>query len=298
MVRQIGHALTAWLLRIGLGRAVLVIAAFSVLSSVLITGVGIHLTLPDILLEEWIYFAILTPALISPVVGLVIMSLAYRLAEAQQVLARLAQTDPLTGIGNRRHFMESAASMPRAGLARRNGSRPAHARHRPLQATQRSSRSRCGGSRPDRGRAVLQPSPFKHTHFGKVGRRRVLHPDARCVDNRGLRDSGSPPHGHRCHAHRGCAERGIGQHRHCGHRQQYRRSGCVAQGRRPPSLPGQGCRSGPDQLRNGTQRIAIVRRRRALGGPTGHVRRGRGMPASRRASTEAAWRSRAAGPRA
>jgi diguanylate cyclase (GGDEF)-like protein len=110
MVRQIGHALTAWLLHIGLAWAVLVIAVFSVLSSVLITGAGIHLTQPDISLEEWIYFAIITPAAISPVVGIVIMSLAYRLAQAQKVLARLAQTDPLTGIGNRRHFMESAAS--------------------------------------------------------------------------------------------------------------------------------------------------------------------------------------------
>jgi len=109
-VRQIGHALTAWLLHIGLARAVLVIAAFSVLSSVLITGLCIHLTMPDTLLEEWIYFAILTPASISPVVGAVIMSLAYRLAQAQKVLARLAHTDPLTGVGNRRHFMESAAS--------------------------------------------------------------------------------------------------------------------------------------------------------------------------------------------
>ena len=83
MITQIGRAVTAWLLHIGLARAVLVIVAFSVLFSVLITGVGIHLTLPDIHLEEWIYFAILTPALISPVVGIVIMSLAYRLAEAQ-----------------------------------------------------------------------------------------------------------------------------------------------------------------------------------------------------------------------
>lgn len=123
MIRQIGRAVTAWLLRIGLARAVLVIAAFSVLSSVLITGVGIHLTLPDILLEEWIYFAILTPALISPVVGIVIMSLAYRLAEAQEVLARLANTDPLTGIGNRRHFMESAANS--LEQAARNGAEAA-----------------------------------------------------------------------------------------------------------------------------------------------------------------------------
>ena len=107
-IRQFGEALTAWLLRIGLVRAVLVIAAFSVLSSVMITGVGIHLTLPDIALEEWIYFAILTPALISPVVGMVVMSLAYRLAHAQQALASLAETDPLTGIGNRRHFIDSA----------------------------------------------------------------------------------------------------------------------------------------------------------------------------------------------
>ena len=36
-IRQFGEALTAWLLRIGLVRAVLVIAAFSVLSSVMIT---------------------------------------------------------------------------------------------------------------------------------------------------------------------------------------------------------------------------------------------------------------------
>lgn len=108
VVRQAGRALTAWLLRIGLVRAVLVIAGFSVISSVLITGVSIHLTLPRIALEEWLYFAILTPAVISPLVGVVVMSLAYRLADAQRALASLARTDPLTGIGNRRHFIDSA----------------------------------------------------------------------------------------------------------------------------------------------------------------------------------------------
>ncbi len=111
IVRYAGRALTAWLLRIGLMRAVLVIAGFSVISSVLITGISIHLTLPHILLEEWLYFAILTPAVISPLVGVVVMSLAYRLADAQQALASLARTDPLTGIGNRRHFIDSAEAL-------------------------------------------------------------------------------------------------------------------------------------------------------------------------------------------
>lgn len=95
-------------MRIGLVRAVLVISGFSVLASILITGAGMRFTAPTARYESWLYLAIIAPALVSPMVAAVIMSLAYRLDEAQQALARLALTDPLTGIGNRRQFIDDA----------------------------------------------------------------------------------------------------------------------------------------------------------------------------------------------
>jgi diguanylate cyclase (GGDEF)-like protein len=107
-VRTVGHGLSAWLLGIGLAPAVLAIVSFSVLASVLITGVGMYVAMPEVRVEDWIYFAILAPALISPAVGFVIMSLAYRLKQSEETLARVSRTDTLTGIGNRRCFIECA----------------------------------------------------------------------------------------------------------------------------------------------------------------------------------------------
>lgn len=97
-----------WLMRIGLVRAVMAITLFSIATSVVMTGAAISVFMPATRLDEWIYLAIICPLVIAPTVGVVIMSLSYQLAEAKASLASMAETDPLTGIGNRRRFISVA----------------------------------------------------------------------------------------------------------------------------------------------------------------------------------------------
>ena len=99
----------AWLLRVGKLRVVLAITGVSVILSVLMTWVGNEVFMPDVPVEEWLYISIVVPALISPMVSTLVLSLVYQLAEAKAALQAMAETDPLTGVGNRRYFLKQAA---------------------------------------------------------------------------------------------------------------------------------------------------------------------------------------------
>ena len=59
-------------------------------------------------LEVWLSTSILIPALITPPIGLLVISMAYELAAAKAALADAALSDPLTGIANRRFFVAQA----------------------------------------------------------------------------------------------------------------------------------------------------------------------------------------------
>jgi len=102
--RGIATAVSNWLLRLGLGWAVLMVTTFSVLSSLLITGAAMHLALPKVDYADWAPFAILAPALIAPCIAYGFLALAHRLKQTERALAILARTDSLTGLGNRHEF--------------------------------------------------------------------------------------------------------------------------------------------------------------------------------------------------
>jgi len=98
----------AWLLRVGKARVILTITVISTVLSVLMTWVGNVVFMPHVPWEEWLYISFIVPALISPPVSAVVLSLLYQLAEAKAALVTMSETDPLTGVGNRRHFVTRA----------------------------------------------------------------------------------------------------------------------------------------------------------------------------------------------
>jgi diguanylate cyclase (GGDEF)-like protein len=99
----------AWLLRVGQVRVVLAITVFSAVLSVVMTGIGNVIFMPEVPWEEWFYVSLFVPVIISPIVSTMVLSLLYQLAEARAALLTMSQTDPLTGVGNRRLFIERAA---------------------------------------------------------------------------------------------------------------------------------------------------------------------------------------------
>lgn len=107
-VGQLYRAAIDALLLMGLARAVLVATIISILLSVAVCGAAIHIMMRQSVFGEWMYFAIITPAIVAPLVSLAIFTMAYELAEARAALANVAATDPLTGVGNRRKFFEFA----------------------------------------------------------------------------------------------------------------------------------------------------------------------------------------------
>ncbi|MBC7843490.1 MAG: GGDEF domain-containing protein [Gemmatimonadaceae bacterium] len=101
------HRVRDALVRLGYVRAQLVITGFSVLFSLAITA----LLLRDPALSrevriESLLTAMAVPAMVAPIASHFMLSLALELHAAHAALAETAHRDALTGLFNRRHFME------------------------------------------------------------------------------------------------------------------------------------------------------------------------------------------------
>jgi diguanylate cyclase (GGDEF)-like protein len=102
------QAIYRHLIGTSLWRGVAEIAATSVAASVVVTWATVTVLTPWATLHDWLWTSMLVPAVVSSVVGLVILSLIHQLEAARSSLAQAASTDLLTGVGNRRRFFEIA----------------------------------------------------------------------------------------------------------------------------------------------------------------------------------------------
>ncbi len=99
----------AHLIRVGLLRGVIEVTLASMMASVPITWVCVMMFSPAAKLGDWLWTSMLAPAIVSPAMCYVILSLLHELEAARRSLAQAASTDPLTGVGNRRRFFDVAA---------------------------------------------------------------------------------------------------------------------------------------------------------------------------------------------
>jgi diguanylate cyclase (GGDEF)-like protein len=99
----------AHLLKVGLARGVAEVTLASMIASVPITWVCVLVFSPAAQLGDWLWTSMLAPAIVSPAVCYVILSLIHQLEATRRSLAQAAATDPLTGVGNRRRFFDIAA---------------------------------------------------------------------------------------------------------------------------------------------------------------------------------------------
>lgn len=103
------RALTDWVMRApvwhssvaatGLAIAISVISAKSLLNW---TGYS------DFPLISWVPAVVMVPLILAPVLVSVLVGMAHELDDAKAALAKMALTDPLTGVANRRAFMDQA----------------------------------------------------------------------------------------------------------------------------------------------------------------------------------------------
>lgn len=111
-----------WMLRMGRMRLLAVVTASTVLASVLltvlVTWLAIDESRPITIGRIWtwaIATGALVPLVLSPLIVWLMLGLVERLEQTLQLANRLAQTDPLTGLSNRRSFMDVAhASLQRS----------------------------------------------------------------------------------------------------------------------------------------------------------------------------------------
>lgn len=99
----------AWLLQLGMLRALLLTTLIATTTSVLV-AVVVMLLVPGGAEFFWygVLVAILSPALSAPGLALTAWRMVYHLNAAQTALTRAADTDALTGVANRRSFMVEA----------------------------------------------------------------------------------------------------------------------------------------------------------------------------------------------
>ena len=100
-------ALRAWVLGMGLPRALAVLTAGVWAASLCITGV-VQVVLQRGSLALGMAIASLCVVTIAPVVGYAVLKLLYELESSRQQIRQLAITDELTDSYNRRYFMEVA----------------------------------------------------------------------------------------------------------------------------------------------------------------------------------------------
>ncbi|WP_156458202.1 GGDEF domain-containing protein [Devosia epidermidihirudinis] len=99
----------AWMLKLGVARALALTTAIATTTSVLVTiAVMLVLPAPEGFFWYGILVAILSPVLSAPGLGLLAWRMVYHLDAAQTALTRAADTDALTGVANRRSFMVEA----------------------------------------------------------------------------------------------------------------------------------------------------------------------------------------------
>lgn len=91
----------------GVGPVVLCLTSLSILGSLLIT-VAINYPISGTIEPMGIFTATIAPALLSPLLSTYYLRLLHQLIQAEDELHRLSITDPLTGVPNRRHFLELA----------------------------------------------------------------------------------------------------------------------------------------------------------------------------------------------
>lgn len=98
-----------WLLKIGIVQGVLVVTGLSIVLSLMLTGLYLRfVVVPPVPFERWVPIAIVVPSVVAPLVSSAVLTLAYRLLMAKAALDLAVRTDCLTGIGNRRAFIEQA----------------------------------------------------------------------------------------------------------------------------------------------------------------------------------------------
>lgn len=100
----------------GRGKVLLVVTTTSVLASIILTAfftwLGIDESIPITPERIWVWAlatGALVPLVLSPIIVLLMMGLVEQLEQTLQLANRLAQTDPLTGLSNRRSFMDVAS---------------------------------------------------------------------------------------------------------------------------------------------------------------------------------------------
>lgn len=101
----------ALLLRLGMWPSVLIITTGSVLASIVLTSGFMWLS--GVRDEAWptiIAASIAVPLCVASVVGIVMMRMLLQLDAARRLVQEMAVTDGLTGICNRRHFMDLAGA--------------------------------------------------------------------------------------------------------------------------------------------------------------------------------------------
>jgi len=99
----------AWVLSLGLPGALAMTTLIATSTSVVLTAI-IMLVVPGS--EQFFWYgmmvAVLSPALSAPGLGYLAFMMVYQLNAAQTALTRAAKTDALTGVANRRFFLEEA----------------------------------------------------------------------------------------------------------------------------------------------------------------------------------------------
>lgn len=107
-----------WLLRLGRARVVVLFTTLTVLASCALTALALVVSLgvdhvPTIAgLWRWsMATAVLVPAILCPLIVLVMMDMLSRLEQVLRSMHRLAGTDTLTGLRNRGNFLGEAERM-------------------------------------------------------------------------------------------------------------------------------------------------------------------------------------------